>query len=196
MKRNWRFYLTCLGVVLTVPLTVRAQSGSASIVMSASVSKTITLSLGPSAAPHVRAELSALENGGVLRLVVSGSGVRNLQIPILVRSNIPYNIVASVQSQTDVVTQLSVLRIEPGGRLVAGDAVSGAVIERRRSEGRFSDIDPAVPFSILSGPRVSLGGGLNSPDNALKAILSISVKPKVEKESWTIELTLQGSGTE
>ena len=152
--------------------------------MSGSVSKTVALSLSPNAV-HERAELSAVENGGVLRLVISGSGpeVRNLQVPILIRSNTSYEINASAQSQSAVVTELRVLRIEPGGKLVAVNAVT--------SVAAASVVDPSIPFTLLSGPRVSLGGGLNSPENELKVTLLISVSPIVKNGSWTMNLTFQ-----
>jgi hypothetical protein len=181
MKRSWRVcvFWFCVAVV---PSTVFAQSGS--VVLSGSVSKTVALSLSPNA-EHTRAELSAVEIGGVLRLMISGSEVSSLQVPILIRSNTSYNIIASAESQTAELTQLSILTIEPGGRLVAANAVTGAsAVEEKLS-------DATVPFTIFSGPRVSLGGGLKSPDNALKVTLLISVRPKVEKESWTMNLTLQ-----
>jgi hypothetical protein len=164
-----------------MPSTVCAQSGS--VVMNGSVSKTVALSLATDAV-HTRADLSAVENGGVLRLVISGSGSdQNLQVPILIRSNISYDIIASAQSETAALIQLSVFRIEPSGRLVASNAVTGVAVS--------AFVDPSIPFTVLSGPRVSLGGGLNSPENALKITLLISVSPIVKKESWTMNLTFQ-----
>ncbi len=87
---------------------------------------------------------------------------------------------------------------------MAGEAITGVAIRRRfdmpcgdlsAGEENLSGIDASVPFTIFSGPRISLGGGLNSPDNALKVIILLSVRPKVGDVSWTIDLKLQGSGT-
>jgi hypothetical protein len=149
------------------------------------VSKTVALSLSPDA-EHATVE-NAFENGEVLRLVVSGSGseMKNLEIPILIRSNTSYNIIASTRSQTAVVKQLRVLTIEPSGRLVAGDAVSSVSI--RPQFGNASSL-------VLSGTRVSLGGGLTSPDNALKVVLLFSVQPKVDHENWTILMVFRSTG--
>lgn len=203
MKRSWLFYIICLCVISGVSPTVCAQRGSASL--RGTVSKTVRLALDPNAS-HAGTELNAFENGGVLSLTVSGSGVeRNLQLQILIRSNTSYNIVASVQSQTAVPVQLRVLSIQRSGKLVAGDAVSSVVIERQFDLPRgnslaaaenLSGIDASVPFTIFSGPRISLGSGLDSPDNALKVIFLLSVQPKVATKNWTIELKLQGNGIE
>lgn len=171
--------------------------------MRASVSRTVTLSLSPSA-PPAGVDLNAFEDGGSLRLVLSGSEFKtNLQVPIVIRSNTDYKITASVQSQTAVLTQLQVLSVEATGKLVAGDAVIGVVVKRQFDKGRsgslageesLSTIDASVPFTIFSGPRISVGGGLNSPNNALKSILLLSVQARTAEGSWTIDLNLQGSG--
>ena len=179
IKRSWLFCIIWGSVILAIPSTVCAQSSSGSTVLRGSISKTVTLSLFQSAS-HTGAELHAFENGAALSLVVSGSGFdRNLQVPILIRSNISYHISASIQSETAVPTQLRVLSIEPSGKSVARDAVTGVAIRRQfdvprgdpsAGEENLSTIDASVPFTIFSGPRISLGGGLNSPGNALKVI--------------------------
>ena len=175
MKLSGLFGVTLFCVVAAAPSIAWAQSGS--VVLRGGVSRTVALSLSPDAA-HARVE-NAFESGDGLRLVISGSGseVRNVEVPILIRSNTSYNIIASTQSQTAVVKELRVLRIEPGGKLVAGDAVSGVSI--RPQAGNASSL-------VLNGPRVSIGGGLNSPDNALKVVLSLSVQPKKDGGTWTI----------
>jgi hypothetical protein len=175
MKLSGLFGVTLFCVVAAVPSIAWAQSGS--VMLRGGVSRTVALSLPPDAA-HARVE-NAFESDGVLRLVISGSGseVRNVEVPILIRSNTSYNIVASTQSQTALVKDLRVLRIEPSGKLVAGDAVSGVSI--RPEVGNASAL-------VLNGPRVSIGGGLNSPDNALKVVLSLSVQPKKDGGTWTI----------
>src|SRR5687768_4046137 len=126
MKLSGLFGVTLLCVVAAVPSIAWAQSGS--VALRGSVSRTVALSLSPDAA-HARVE-NVFESGEVLRLVISGSGseIRNVEVPILIRSNTSYNIIASTQSQTALVKELRVLRIEPGGKLVAGDAVSGVSI--------------------------------------------------------------------
>ncbi len=210
MRQSWLFCVIWLCVVAVVPLTVCAQSGSVSVTLRGSVSKTVALSYESTS--DARAEINAFDSGGRLTLVVSGSGSeRNLRVPILIRSNTSYKMTASVESQTAVPVQLRVLSVAASGKLVAADAISGVVIERRfdvprddrsagadRSAGEenLSTTDASVPFAIFSGPRISLAGNLNSPDNALKVIFLLSVRPKVDKGSWTITINLQGNSTE
>lgn len=177
MKLSGLFGVTLFCVVAAAPSITWAQSGS--VVLRGGVSRTVALSLSADAS-HAKVE-NAFEGGEVLRLVISGSGseIRNVEVPILIRSNTSYNIIASAQSQTALVKDLRVLKIEPGGKLVAGDAVSGVAVIQEFD-------DAAVSSFVLSGPRVSMGGGLNSPDNALKVVLSLSVEPKKDNGTWTI----------
>jgi hypothetical protein len=205
MKRSWLLSVIwlCVGTVASSPVCAQGESGS--IVLRGSVSKTVSLSLSPDAS-HTRVELNAIENNGVLNVLLSGSGFeRNVEVPILIRSNVSYNLTASIQSQNAVSMKLRVLSVEPTGMLVARGAVTGVAVDplfdMRRGdsfagdEGR-STIDDLVPFTILSGSRISLGGGLKSPNNALKVILLLSVQPNVEKGNWTVNLKLQGSATD
>src|SRR5690349_9785685 len=106
VERSWPSGVVWLWLVVIAPWTVCAQ-GSADL--RASVSKTVTLSLFPGVS-QAGIELNALEIGGELRLVVSGSGFeKNVEVPILIRSNADYKIKAEVQSQTAVLTRLQVL---------------------------------------------------------------------------------------
>ncbi len=177
MKRSGLFGVILCCVVAAVPSIAWAQDGS--VVLRGGVSRTVALSLSPEAT-HARVE-NAFESGEVLRLVISGSGseIKNIEFPILIRSNTSYNLIASSQSRTAVVKDLRVLRIEPGGKLVAGDAVSGVTIRPQFDHA-------SNPAFVLSGPRISLGGGLTTPDNALKVVLLLSVEPKKDGGRWTI----------
>jgi hypothetical protein len=87
---------------------------------------------------------------------------------------------------------------------VAGDALTGVAVKRQFDmrpgsslvgEDNLSTLDASVPFTIFSGSRISLGGGLDSPHNALKVTLLLSVQAKVAGGSWTLVLDLQGSET-
>jgi len=205
LKWSWPLCVIWLCLVAVAPSTVCAQSQSGSIAVRASVSRTVTLSLSPNAS-RAGVELSAFESAGSLRLVLSGSESKtNLQVPILIRSNTAYDIKASVRSQTAVLAQLQVVSVEATGKLVAGHAVTEVAVrslyDERRGDGvgreeNLSTIDASAPFTIVSGPRISLGGGLDSSQNALKVILLLSVQARVAEGSWTIDLKLQGSGTD
>ena len=104
-----------------------------------------------------------------------------------------------------MLTQLRVLTVEANGQSVAGDAVTSVAIERpfavriagpSTEEENLSTFDTSVPFTILRGPRISIAGGLDSPHNALKVVLLLSIRPGVPAGNWTINLKLQGSETD
>ncbi len=203
--RSWIFRVIWLFLVAIAPATVCAQSRSGSMDVRASVSKTVSLSLAQDVSP-TGVDLNAFRNDGALSLVLSGVGIEsNLQVAILIRSNTAYNISASVRSDAAVLTQLKVLSVEATGKSVAADAVTSVSVRRafdrrpgvsRAGARDLSTSDASVPFVMLSGPRISLGGGLDSPQNALKVVLLLSVQPEVSAGSWTIDLKLQGNGTD
>jgi hypothetical protein len=202
LTRSW---IVLAFLIALAPATVRAQTRSGSVDLRASVSKTVALSLAQDASP-TGVDLNAFRNDGALTLIFSGGEIKsNLQVAILIRSNTAYNITASVRSEAAMLTQLRVLNVEATGKLVAADAVTGVSVRRafderpgvsRAGGGDLSTLDASVPFTILGGPRISLGGGLDSPQNALKVILLLSVQREVSDGGWTIALKLQGNGTD
>ena len=204
LKWSWLSCVIWLCLVVIAPATVCAQRRSGSTDLRASVGKIVALSLSPNAS-HKGVDLNAIDNDGALRLVLSGSEFKTtIQVPILIRSNTSYNIRASAQSQNSVLTQLRVLSVEATGKFVAGNAVTGVSVKPQFDkrpggslvgEENLSMIDVSVPFTIFTGPRISLGGGLASPHNALKVILLLSVQAKVGEGSWTLDLDLQGNET-
>lgn len=204
IKQGWLFTVISFCFLAVAPATVWSQTGSESIVLRGSVSRTVTLSLGTSATQG-RIELIAFESGKVLSLVAAGSGIeRDLQVPLLIRSNTSYNLTATVQTQTAVLTQLKVLNVERGGKFVADEAATGVTIVRQfkmapddlsTDHNNILKIDVSTPFTILHGPRISVGGAANSLDNALKVLLLLSVHPKPDEHNWTINLKLEASGT-
>ncbi len=54
---------------------------------------------------------------------------------------------------------------------------------------RQFDPDTSQPLLVLSGPRVSLGGTLNSPNNALQITVLIRLSPPAQQ--WTAQLTFR-----
>ncbi len=120
----------------------------------------------------------------VTRITLSGDEAQPsvIRVPLLVRSNSSFKISAVFESQTAELSGLSVVDVHATGSLVSPQAVN--VVDKRR-EG---DV-------VLRGPRISLGGTLNSPNNALQVTLLIRVKPET-LSGWTGHLTLAGSPTQ
>jgi hypothetical protein len=117
----------------------------------------------------------------VTRITLSGDDAQPsvMRVPLLVRSNSDFKISAVFESPTAELIELSVVDVHATGSLVSPQAVN--TVDKRR-EG---DV-------VLRGPRISLGGTLNSPNNALQVTLLIRVKPQ-SINGWMGHLTLVGS---
>jgi hypothetical protein len=115
----------------------------------------------------------------VTRITLSGDDASVIRVPVLVRSNSDFKISAVFESQTAELSELSVVDVHATGSLVSPQVVN--TVDKRR-EG---DV-------VLSGPRISLGGTLNSPNNALQVTLLIRVKPQTIN-GWMGHLTLTGT---
>jgi hypothetical protein len=84
-----------------------------------------------------------------------------------------------------VLTHLSVIDVRPTGSLVSSEVVNALV----RPE---VDVNGSQPLLVLSGPRVSLGGTLESPNNALQVTLLIRMRPQPGRGSL-VHLTFIGT---
>jgi hypothetical protein len=109
-----------------------------------------------------------------------------IRVPVLVRSNSGFKISAVVESQTAVLTHLSVIDVRPTGRLVSPGVVNAIAVRQE------DDVDVSRPLLLLSGPRVSIGGSLDSSINALQVTLLIRMKPQ-SAGNWLAHLTIIGT---
>lgn len=161
-----------MAVVFLVPASVAAQT----VTLSGTVSETVALS--------------------VTRISLSGDDAQSsvIRVPFLVRSNSGFKISAAVESKMAELAQLSVMNVRATGGWVSPQAVSGLNIpppldlRRRRDNASSSSLDISQPFLVVSGPRISLGGTLDSPNNALQITLLIRVKPQPTPD-WMVHLT-------
>jgi hypothetical protein len=159
--------LTLIAVVVFVPAGVKAQS---SVIMKATVSEIVTLSVSPTSTPSSIVSLSLPGDDQVVR------------VPLLVRSNTSFKISATFESKTAVLSELSVDDVRATGSLVSPQVVNAVHFNPHL------DPDLSQPLLVLSGPRVSIGGTLNSPNNALEITVLIRWKPGLPREP--IHLTL------
>src|SRR6185503_8057040 len=97
------------------------------------------------------------------------SAAAEFRVPLLVRSNTGFKISAVLESQTAVLTDLSVIDVRATGSLVSPEVVNALV----RPEVA---LNASQPLLVLTGPRVSLGGTLQSPNNALQVTLLIRMQ--------------------
>jgi hypothetical protein len=179
-KAPWKHLSVCCAVawLLTAVSSVEAQT----VTVTGAVSETVALSLAPSATNN-DVRMHAVSSGSTLQLTLSGNGVGSpvIRVPLLVRSNSRFKISGSFESTTALLTQLSVTNVKATGNLVSTEAVDNLQIP--------PEFDLSSPFVLLSGPRVSLGGTLNSPNNALQITLLVRVKSESVR-GWLAHLTL------
>ena len=166
MMLRWRL-LTLIAVGVLVPAGVKAQS---SVTLRATVSETVTLSASPSSTPS-----------NIVSLTLSGDD-QIIRVPLLIRSNTGFKISATFESKTAVLSQVSVDDVRATGGLVSPQIVNSLDLKS------YVDPDVSQPLLVLTGPRVSLGGTLTSPNNALEITLLIRLKSERPREP--IHLTL------
>jgi hypothetical protein len=99
-----------------------------------------------------------------------------------VRSNSGFKITASFESKTAGLSQLWVDEVRATGRLVSTQSINSL------ASIALSEPDTSQPLLVATGPRVSLGGTLDSPNNALLVTVLIRLKPELLRES-SVHLT-------
>jgi hypothetical protein len=199
---KYRNYWMVGGMIVLLPVLAQGQTRVVPVTVEANVSETVALSASPNS-PQDNVRIEAHGDFKALTLTLSGSGpdVVAVRVPILIRSNIGYVISTLVQSQAVTSANFAVLDACPTGRFVAPDAIANVNVAReldsRTMNGTIQTatlpLNLSSPLAILSGPRVSLAGTLNSADNAVEVTLLITVKPDAGADSWLLRLTLSGS---
>ena len=194
--------LTLIAVVFLVAASVEAQTGRASVTMKGTVSGTVALSVPPDSS-GINGDINVESSGSTVLMTLSGTDVESpvIRVPLIVRSNSRFNIWAVVQATKGQLSQLSVIDVRANGSLVSPEAVSGLdipqqfdlrVLNENASATSLLPLDVTSPFRVLTGPRVSLGGTPDSPNNALQITLLIRVKPH-PREGWLLNLKFAGS---
>jgi hypothetical protein len=202
-RRLQLFFIT----LLCLPGVARAQSGGASVKMSGGVSETVALSSpgGTNVSADGARVTSSHNPDQSLSITLSGAtrGPTRVSIPVQIRSNVGYSLLAAAKADGADLSSLSVVDARPTGDLVAADAVGTlsveAIFDARPGNGRLTPAAgvtrPNLSSSVrlLSGPRVSRGGTLGTPQNALEVTLSLVVAPRAGNQAWTIALLLSAA---
>jgi hypothetical protein len=180
-----RFILALTVLVLVAPASVNAQTGS--VTLQGHVSETVALSILPDFT-HSNLDVAVVSRGSTVQLTLSSTDGESseIRVPLLVRSNSGFKVSAVVESQTAELTHLSVIDVRPTGRLVSPGLVNALAVTQE------NDVDVSRPMLLLSGPRVSIGGSLDSSINALQVTLLIRMKPQ-SAGSWLAHLTIIGT---
>ena len=144
-----------LAVVVLLPASAVAQTGR--VTLQAHVNETVVLAVSPSFT-HGNVDAQVVSSGNTVRMTLTptAADASVIRVPLLVRSNSGFKITAGVESTTPLITQLAVTDVRASGSLVSRASVTGLKIS-----------EPSGDSLVVTGPRVSLGGTLNSPNNAL-----------------------------
>ena len=183
LKPRSRSVFTLMGLLVCVAAGVGTQTRNGSVTLSVAVSETVVLSVPPSFNQN-NVQVNGPSSGSTVRLTLSGTDAASpVRVPLLVRSNSGFRISAEFESQTAELSELLAIDAHPTGALVSPNVVNGL----KRSQ----QLDPHMtpPLLVLTGPRVSLGGTLQSPNNALQMTLLILVKPQ-PRRAWSAQLKL------
>ena len=153
------------------------------VTLNARVSETVNLTVEPNSTQgDVRVHVAS--SGNTVRMTLSGSGEGFIRVPLLVRSNSAFKISGRFESTTAQVTELSVLNARATGRSVSSEAINNLQVSPRfdlRGPVKTistEDFDYSTPFFVFSGPRISLGGTLVSPNNALQVTVLVRIKSR------------------
>ena len=176
--------LTLVAVGVLVPTVVKAQS---SVTLQGKVSETVALSVPPNW-KHDDGVMDVVSSGNTVRITLSGANAKSpvIRVPLLVRSNTGFKISAVFESKTAVLEQLLVADVRATGRLVSPQVVSVVHVKPQL------DPDTSQPLLVTTGPRVSLGGTLDSPNNALQITLLIRLGPLPARD-WLVHLTFSAT---
>jgi len=173
--------LTLIGVVFLIPPSAETQTNRGSVTLTGTVSESVALSVAPGLAA-----IDVVSSGNTVRLTLPGTDV-DVRVPLMVRSNTSFKISANVETTTTQLAQLSVIDVRATGRMASRQAVNELNVPQQFDLRRAGDnaaamdlsaINVSQPFLLVSGPRVSLGGTLDSPQNALEITLLIRLKPQ------------------
>jgi hypothetical protein len=165
-RLKWHPVFTLFAVVFLVPPVVDAQTGR--VTMQAHVSETVALSVLPN--PGQGHDVEVLSSGNVVRITLRSFDAQApaIRVPLLVRSNTSFKISATIEPAT--LSQLTVLNVRATGTLVSPLAISELKFPEQL------DLETSGELLLVSGPRVSLGGTLQSPNNALQISVLIRLK--------------------
>lgn len=146
---------TLLAVLCVVPASVAAQS---SVALRATVSEVVALSV---AADSNFAVVSSGGNTVRITLPVDDATEQVVRVPLLVRSNTSFKISANFEAAVEP-SEVSVTDVHATGNWVSPNVVNAVEVRGK----------------VVTGPRVSLGGTLASPNNALHITVVIHLPPQ------------------
>jgi hypothetical protein len=175
------------------------QSASGSATVSGQVSRAVFLDVAPAAqlygdnfqVTHTQQDAHTVH----LSISVPGGEARLVSIPLQLRSNTGFRLSASAESSGASVSTLRLTDARATGSLVAADAVNAATRDAASEDAHANTYSSQFPSArtLLTGPRISLGGTHDAPSNALEVTLLLEVRPREGYQNSNVELTLTAS---
>lgn len=147
---------TLLAVLCVLPASVAAQS---SVALRATVSEVVALSVAADS------NFAVVSSGGStvrITLPVDDATEQVVRVPLLVRSNTSFKILTNLESTAVQPSEMSVTDVHATGNWVSPNVVNAVEVRGK----------------VITGPRVSLGGTLASPNNALQITVVIHLPPQ------------------
>lgn len=171
--------LTLVAACVFVPGGVKAQN---SVTLKATVRETVVLSVAPNS-------IGAATN--TVQITLSSTGSSVIRLPLIVRSNSGFKVSVVADSTKAVVMQLSVVEVRATGSLVSPAAIGELNVPQQfdlrgldeSALGAPNPPDLSQPLLVVSGPRISLGGTVQSSNNALEITVLIRLKPELRHGS-------------
>lgn len=185
-------------LALTVLLAHEAagQSGSGSVTVSGQVSRAVFLNVAPGAqlyaddfrVTHTRQDAHTVR----LSISVTGDEAGLISIPLQLRSNAGFKLSASAEVGDASLGAMRVTGARATGSLVAADALNALTQDAATDDAHANPDASHLPYTLLTGPRISLAGTHDTPSNALEVTLLLEVRPQ-GGQTYDIELTLTAS---
>lgn len=178
-----------LAILLLTPPAVCAQTAT----LRGQVSGVVFVSADEARAQGDGAEVSVTDvDASTIAVTISGSGGEaRVRLPIKLRSNVGYALLASNSSRGEIDVRLRVAELKATGRFVHANALESL---RPGAPPSFLTLrHSARPVTILSGPPVSKAGTFTSPDNAIEVVLSVEVPARAGRGPWSTRLTISSA---
>lgn len=175
-----------LAILLLTPPAVCAQTAT----LRGQVSAAVHVSADEARAQGEGAEVSVTDvDATTIAVTISGSGDEaRVRLPIKLRSNVGYALLASNVSQGEVDVRLRVAEMKATGRFVHAKALE--TLRPGEPASSLTLRNSARLVTILSGPPISKAGTFSSPDNAIEVVLIVELPPRAGRGHWSARLTL------
>lgn len=193
------FAALSFALTLTILLAHDAagQSAHGSVTVSGQVSRAVFLDIAPAAhlsadnfqVTHTQQDAHTIH----LSISVAGTEARLVSIPLQLRSNAGFKLSASAELSNASLSMMRVAEARATGRLVSADAVNAAMRDAATDGAHANPLQFPSTRTLLTGPRISLGGTHDTPSNALEVTLLLEVSPYEGYQNSNVELTLTAS---